>query len=92
MVTKPDEDYFVCPNCGTEVGLSAKVCPECGADDETGWNADAFKFGTVVQPEEDFDYEETLRRHEGRKSFSLGKVIVAMLLLISVLIYFFRNY
>ncbi len=33
-------DYFICPNCGTEVPLKALVCPECGSDENTGWSED----------------------------------------------------
>ncbi len=33
-------DYFICPNCGTEVPLKALACPECGSDESTGWSED----------------------------------------------------
>ncbi len=33
-------DYFICPNCGTEVPLKALACPECGSDENTGWSED----------------------------------------------------
>ncbi|MEY4940480.1 MAG: hypothetical protein RIQ93_2215 [Verrucomicrobiota bacterium] len=26
-----------CANCGAEVPRSARSCPQCGADDRTGW-------------------------------------------------------
>lgn len=29
----PDE----CANCGTPIPPGAKACPECGADERTGW-------------------------------------------------------
>lgn len=29
----PDE----CANCGAEIPRHAKACPECGADERTGW-------------------------------------------------------
>ena len=31
--TPPDE----CANCGTPIPRTAKACPECGADERTGW-------------------------------------------------------
>lgn len=34
-------DYFVCPNCYSDVPWQAVVCPECGSDEETGWAEDA---------------------------------------------------
>ena len=33
-------DY--CPNCGTAVPAQAVACPECGADEDTGWSDDAY--------------------------------------------------
>lgn len=26
-----------CANCGAEIPRAAKACPECGADERTGW-------------------------------------------------------
>ncbi|NJK63905.1 MAG: hypothetical protein HC921_15570 [Synechococcaceae cyanobacterium SM2_3_1] len=31
-------DTFRCPNCGANVPVKAKACPECGSDEETGWS------------------------------------------------------
>ena len=57
----------ICPCCGAEVPPNAKACPECGADEHTGWSeeADAERLGL---PDEDFNYEEFVRRE-----FSRGK-------------------
>ncbi len=33
-------DYFDCPNCGAEVPIKAKSCPDCGSDEKTGWSED----------------------------------------------------
>jgi RNA polymerase subunit RPABC4/transcription elongation factor Spt4 len=30
--------HFTCPNCGADVPLKARACPECGSDKETGWS------------------------------------------------------
>ncbi|MEI6862071.1 MAG: zinc-ribbon domain-containing protein, partial [Verrucomicrobiota bacterium] len=27
----------VCANCGADIPRSAYACPECGADERTGW-------------------------------------------------------
>jgi uncharacterized OB-fold protein len=33
--------YFTCPNCGADVPIMAKACPECGSDEDTGWSEEA---------------------------------------------------
>ncbi len=38
-------DYFDCPNCGAEVPIKAKSCPDCGSDDNTGWSEDTMYDG-----------------------------------------------
>ena len=51
----------VCPICGAEVPPNAKSCPECGADEKTGWSEEAETSGLDL-PGEDFDYEEFVKR------------------------------
>ncbi len=36
----PQPETFPCPNCGEEVPAGAPCCPECGADENTGWSQD----------------------------------------------------
>ena len=45
-----------CANCGAAIPRSAKACPECGADERTGWreNADSIYDGLDL-PEEAFE-------------------------------------
>ena len=54
----------VCPICGADVPPKAKACPECGADEETGWSEDAKASGLDL-PDENFDYEEFVKREFG---------------------------
>ncbi len=53
-----------CPNCGALVPERAKACPECGADEETGWSEDATaqRLGVVG---EEFDHEDFVRSEFG---------------------------
>ena len=44
-----------CPNCGANVPSNAKVCPECGSDESTGWSDTAYADKLGI-PTEDFDY------------------------------------
>jgi hypothetical protein len=57
----------ICPNCGAEVPPNARACPECGADEETGWSEEAHTGGLDL-PDENFDYEDFVKRE-----FSGGK-------------------
>ena len=41
MAKRGKPDWFTCPTCGAKVDEGAAACPECGADDETGWSPDA---------------------------------------------------
>jgi hypothetical protein len=54
----------VCPNCGAEVPAGARACPECGADESTGWAEGAYA-GAIGAEEEDFDYEDFVKREFG---------------------------
>lgn len=56
-----------CPNCGAEVPRGARACPECGADEETGWSEEARASGLGL-PEENFDYDDFVKREFGQKS------------------------
>ena len=53
----------VCPCCGCRLDPEAEVCPECGADERTGW-AQAWGGGESGE-EEPFDYESFVRREFG---------------------------
>jgi hypothetical protein len=54
----------VCPICGASVPPNARSCPECGADEKTGWSEEAGSSGLDL-PEENFDYEEFVKREFG---------------------------
>ena len=50
----------VCPVCGEEVPRGALACPECGADERSGWREDVVD--GLDLPEEEFDYDEFVKR------------------------------
>ncbi len=56
-MTPPD----ICPNCGAEVPPKAKACPECGADEHTGWS-DAARTAGLDLPDQNFDYDDFVKR------------------------------
>ena len=51
----------VCPVCGEDVPRGALACPECGADHNSGWRADADAYDAVDLPDQDFNYDEFIR-------------------------------
>lgn len=53
-----------CPNCGAEVPPRARACPECGADDQTGWSEAARSDGLGL-PDDSFDYNDFVKREFG---------------------------
>jgi hypothetical protein len=57
----------ICPVCGEVVPAKAKACPECGADEQTGWSDDA-KADALGIPSENFDYDDYIKREfQGEK-------------------------
>ena len=58
--------YFTCPHCGARVVKGAAACRECGSDAQTGWSDGANVWEADVPtgygPDNDFDYDEYLRR------------------------------
>ena len=55
----------ICPNCGALIeDERALSCPQCGADESTGWGDDATA-QTLGLPDADFDYDEYVEREFG---------------------------
>lgn len=55
----------ICSACGAEVPPTAAACPECGADDTTGWNADRAVYDGLNLPDDEFDYAEYCNKEFG---------------------------
>lgn len=56
------ESPDACPVCGEEVPRGALACPECGADHNSGWRLEAESYDGLDLPEDNFDYDEFVRR------------------------------
>ncbi len=53
-------DY--CLNCGAAIPVDAAACPECGADEQSGWG-EAARYAGLDLPDENFDYDAFVK-HE----------------------------
>ena len=51
--------------CGAEVHRNALACRECGADHNSGWREDAVTYDGLDLPDEEFDYDEFVKREFG---------------------------
>ena len=83
----------ICPVCGEDVPKEALACPECGADHNSGWRADADTYEALDLPEQDFNYDEFVRREFGRSVKPAGIKMIwwitaIVVLIASVLLYF----
>jgi len=56
-----------CPVCGAAVPAGASACPECGADERTGWDEEKTRYDTLNLPDDSFDYDEVLKDEGLRK-------------------------
>ena len=86
--TKP-EAPDVCPVCGEDVPRSSLACPECGADHNSGWREDADTYDAVDVPNEDFNYDEFIRKEFGSALKPAGVKIgwwIAAIVLIVILL------
>lgn len=56
----------ICPNCGVIVPRKARACPECGADEQTGWSDEASS-QRLGLPDENFDYDDFVKEEFGNQ-------------------------
>jgi len=57
----------ICPVCGEDVPRGARACPECGADERSGWREDADETGGLDLPDEEFNYDEFVKKEFGNE-------------------------
>jgi rRNA maturation protein Nop10 len=83
-----------CPNCGAEVPVGARACPECGSDEQTGWSEQA-RYDALDLPGGEFDYDDFLRQEFEPDRPKPGGVawfwwLVAALVLLAFLVWLLR--
>lgn len=74
----------VCANCGADIPPKSLACPECGADERTGWREQSIYDGLDL-PDEAYPAEKPLRR-----GWPLGWKITAIVLIVLAALAAFR--
>ena len=85
----------ICPVCSAEVPSNARACPECGADEQTGWSEKA-RYDDLGIPDDSFDYDEFVRKefegeapsHARRRFWRIAGIVLLLVFLLPVLYYF----
>ena len=77
-----------CANCGAEIPPNARACPDCGADERTGW-ADQSIYDGLDLPEVADDRAESShsrqRRQTSRWFWSLIAIGLVLLFILATL-------
>jgi uncharacterized membrane protein YvbJ len=86
----------VCPVCGEDVPRDALACAQCGADHNSGWREEAASHDGLDLPDENFDYDDFVRREFPSKIRPPGIkpiwwITAILVLVISIALYLFRN-
>jgi len=84
-----------CPVCGADVPPGARACPECGADENAGWNEESAVYDGIDLPDEEFNYDDFVKREfEGKPRLSgrsgWNRLIGILLLLALALVFIVR--
>lgn len=85
MPATPPPD--TCANCGAAIPRSARACPECGADERTGWREtslyDGLDLPDHAYEDESFAAPGVRRRHACLKWYwiAAGLLLLAWLVL-----------
>jgi zinc ribbon protein len=85
-----------CPVCGEDVPQGSLACPACGADHNSGWRTDSDAHDALDLLDDDFDYDEFVRREfsPGAKPAGMGTfwwITAIILFVLSLALYFLRS-
>jgi len=87
--SQPD-GTFRCPHCGAEVKAGSSSCPACGSDRTTGWSEGADVWGAGIPTgyahDDDFDYDEYIKREFGASAKKPRRLCMGLRLLIVLII------
>jgi predicted nucleic acid-binding Zn ribbon protein len=81
-----------CPVCGAAVPRGARACPECGADDRSGWNEDETRYDGIDLPDDAFDDAPRVAKSAGhRRACYVWSLVASLLALALILAFVFRR-
>lgn len=86
MAERPPEE---CANCGAAIPRHARACPECGADERTGWREnDATRYDGLDLPDAAFadDSADAPAARPVRRGIAWYWYLVAALLIASLVL------
>lgn len=76
-----EEDIWYCPHCGAELKTGAKVCHNCGSDEETGWSDMTYLDGA------DWIHEEWSPESESKeKKVNVGTIVLIVVIIVAVIL------
>lgn len=79
-------DTFVCPNCYAEVPDQAPACPECGADEHTGWSTSTAYDGLYLSDDEPLDSDVPGKIQSGLSWTTYLTAVIVFLMIASLLV------
>lgn len=83
MPRAPEPPPSACAQCGAEIPPRAHACPECGADERTGWREQSIYDGLDLPEESDDDRApDPSRRSHGLPWYWLVAIVVVLLVLL----------
>ncbi len=71
-------DYFCCPNCGAEVPIRARSCPDCGSDENTGWSDDTMYDGLDLNEYDESNEKVKMSIFQNRKLLYIVAIVTIL--------------
>src|SRR5437660_11168566 len=78
----------LCPVCGEDIPRRALACPQCGADHNSGWREDADTYDGVDLPDNDFNYDDFVKREFESRAKLLGLNTIWWIVTIALMVGF----